>query len=130
MINSNINSFKYCLVWDKKSASNPQLSKYQHLKIHEDIVIFGKGVIKYNPQGLIKTEPFSRQTKGKNENLNHIKRNDKHLQKFTNYPKSIIQFSNANKLNRLHPTQKPVELGRYLIKTYTNEGDLPIDGRL
>ena len=127
LVMSNIKMFKYCLIWNKLCASNPQLSKYQHLKIHEDVVIFGKGVIRYNPQGLIRTNPFSKQTKGKRDNLNHIKRSDNHQQIFKNYPKSIIKFSNADKSKRFHPTQKPVALFEYLIKTYTNEGDLILD---
>ena len=120
LIMSNIKLFKYCWIWDKKSISNPQLAKIQPLKCHEEIVIFGKGKIHYAPQGLT---PCSRKRKKDNGELGHCVRKD-YEQTVTNYPKSILNFSVER---GLHPTQKPVPLFEYLIKTYSNEGETVLD---
>lgn len=118
---SNIKQFKYDWVWDKKAVSNPQLAKIQPLKQHELICIFNSK--RYFPQGLKSFLGVSRQ--GKSSTLNHIKRDIVgYTQEFTNYPKTILTF----KVERgLHPTQKPVALLEYLIKTYTLEGETVLD---
>ena len=126
LISSNIKHFKYCWVWNKKLAGNGILAKIQPLKIHEDIVVFGKGKINYFPS----------MRKGKARYKGGIK--DKHGT-FSNaesekvwsdeyYPTSILEFSGAGmRTGRTHPTQKPIALFEYLIKTYTNEGDIVLD---
>ena len=128
---SNIKGYKYDWIWDKKSVSNPQLAKRQPLKNFETISVFGTGKsgIVYYPQGLIKIEnPKVRgQIVTDTEKLRHIngRRND-YMQTYTNYPKALaLQFPKPSK--PLHPTQKPVELLEYLIKTYTIEGELVLD---
>lgn len=122
LIASNIKGFKYCWVWDKKRVSNPQLAKHQPLKCHEDVCIFTSDGRKanYYPQGLI---DFVKSRKKDTTNLGHCVRKD-YVQTKTNYPKTIQTFSFEQ---GLHPTQKPVALMEYLIKTYTNEGDLVLD---
>ena len=132
LISSKIEFLKECLVWDKVSISNPQLAKIQHLKHHEDICVFGKGKINYYPQGLVrivdtKQKRFASGVSN-SEQLGHIKRRTDYLQEYTNYPKSILKYSRPS--NPIHPTQKPVELMEYLIKTYSLEGETILDATL
>ena len=128
---SNIKGYKYDWVWDKKSVSNPQLAKKQPLKNFETISVFGVGTtgVIYYPQGLIEIE--NQKAKGSKvsntEKLGHIrKRRTDYVQTHTNYPKALaLQFPRPSK--PLHPTQKPVELLKYLIRTYTKEGEVVLD---
>jgi site-specific DNA-methyltransferase (adenine-specific) len=121
---SNIKQYKYDWVWDKKQQGNHGLAKYQPLKIHENILIFiGKN---YYPQMI--TGKIRK--KGGYNVKNTIATGMKQINpKLSNqyYPKSILEFSNANKKGKVHPTQKPVELMEYLIKTYTNENEVVLD---
>ena len=103
------------------------LSKIQPIRTTEDVVIFGTGKLIYNPIMTPRDKPVSR---GKNkgnvsETTNNAFTEDKIYTEY--YPKNIIEISNADQSNRLHPTQKPVALFEYLIKTYTNENDVVID---
>lgn len=120
LIMSNLKWFKYCWVWNKKISGNPLLAKYQPLKIHEDVCVFSKSKHKYIPE--MRKGKMRVKGGGKSYLLNMEMSksiNDKY------YPVSIIDFSNAQRGQ--HPTQKPVALFEYLIKTYTNEGDLVLD---
>jgi len=124
---SNIKLYKYDWIWNKKKGGNPLLSKIQPIKIFENISVFGKGKINYYPIMVDRDKPKSR---GKNkgtisETTNNCFSEDKVYTQY--YPKAIIEFSNANQRNKIHPTQKPVELCEYLIKTYTNENELVLD---
>ena len=124
---SNIKNYKYDWVWDKKKGGNPLLSKIQPIKIHETISVFGKAKINYYPIMIDRDKPKSR---GKNKGNVSETTNNCFLENKTYtqyYPKSIIEFSNASQQSRLHPTQKPVALLEYLIKTYTNEGETVLD---
>lgn len=130
LIMSNIKMFKYCWVWNKKLAGNGILAKIQPLKIHEDIIVFSKGKVTYYPQ----------MTKGiyRKKLLSHLKisiinggdgiRRVKATENDMYYPKTILDFSLAGlRKGRLHPTQKPVTLYEYLIRTYTDERDIVLD---
>ena len=124
---SNIKLYKYDWIWNKKKGGNPLLSKIQPIKIYENIMVFGKGKLNYYPIMIDRDNPKSR---GKNkgilsETTNNCFSEDKTYTQY--YPKAIIEFSNANQNNKLHPTQKPVALFEYLIKTYTNEGETVLD---
>lgn len=131
---SNIKNFKYDWVWNKKSAANILVAKYQPLKICEYISVFCKSTPNYYPimttsnRDLVKEKPCEKKT----DMFSGIK-SGKFVKTETNkkgterYPKNLIEFSNANRKNHLHPTQKPVALMEYLIKTYTNEGDTVLD---
>ncbi len=125
LVTSNIKWFKYCWVWNKAKAANYVNAKLQPLKIHEDIVVFCNGN-KYIPQ---KTQGKFRKKGGYTVNREvAIAQNPTFEFNDTYYPKSILDFSVAgNQDSTLHPTQKPVALFEYLIKTYTNEGDLVLD---
>ena len=126
---SNLKNYKYDLIWVKNNASNFQLCKKQFLKVHENISIFYKKQPTYNPQGLKKLEtPIVQSNKGKAGKLGHLgseKKRSHYKQEFTGYPRSILYFDRPSK--PLHPTQKPVELCEYLIRTFTNEGETVLD---
>lgn len=128
---SNLKMFKYDWVWNKKAGLGFLDSKYRPLKSHEMISVFGKGgvsngskkIMKYNPQGLIKTSKKNSNSKSNILNSEPKKRKELNTQ-YKNYPKSIIEFARES---GLHPTQKPVALFEYLIKTYTQPNELVLD---
>lgn len=129
LINSNIKDFKYSLVWDKKMKVGMMNCKRMPLRQHEDIIVFYKKQPTYNPQ----------MTKGKMRNKKIAPTKDFEvygqitpIDNFNDdyYPSSILEFTNANQKAKSHPTQKPVELMEYLIKTYTNEGDTVLDNTM
>ena len=130
LINSNIDNFKYCWVWDKKIPSNFALAKRQPLKYHEDVCVFSFEPHNYYPifRENVK-KPFGKIVAGNSE---HIKIAAKQERGF-GYPKSILEFAKPNNLSKdgnLHSTQKPVELMEYLIKTYTNENEIVLDNTM
>ena len=125
LICSNIENYKYDWIWDKKKAPNFRGVKYQPLIPYEIISVFN--TTKYNPQ---MTEGKMRKKGG-----NPSKYEEQAISKGTKpkinnlyYPKAILEFSKANnKESGLHPTQKPVALLEYLIKTYTSENEVVLD---
>ena len=121
---SNMKMFRYEWVWLKNNSTGFQLANKMPLKKHENISVFYKKLPTYNPQGL---KPYGKVNKrGRSGNGGHLANEvNEYIQKFTNYPTQTIAFS-YDKL-KLHPTQKPVKLLEYLIKTYTNEGDIVLD---
>ena len=133
LVMSNLPQFRYQWVWEKSKASNFLLARKQPLKAHEDVLVFAKETPNYFPQKEAGT-PFKgagRAKKGSksdvvNEVPNPTFRNDNTGDRF---PRSVQYFKTAEteKVGALHPTQKPVELFEYLIKTYTNEGELVLD---
>jgi len=134
LIASNMKSFCFCWVWNKCFAGNFVQAKRQPLKDHEDIVVFSKTgkQPKYNPQMIKRDKPI---TKGGNKQSTAIpiaQTNAANSFGTSNkvydlkYPTSQIKFS--SRVGRgLHPTQKPVALMEYMIKTYTNEGETVLD---
>ena len=126
---SNIKNYKYDWVWDKKKGGNPLLSKIQPIKIFENILIFEKSgkKVKYYP---IMEKRDKVKYRGKNKGTisdstgNSFTENKAYTHK---YPKAILEVSNASQKGKVHPTQKPVALMEYLIKTYTNENELVLD---
>lgn len=125
LISSNIKNFKYNWVWQKSRFANQMLAKKQPLKIHEDICVFYQKQCTYNPQGLIKVDKITKQGARVTDNNGGGLRATSYKQTHTNYPRSVQVFKSASKT--VHSTQKPVELMKYLIKTYTNEQDVVID---
>ena len=129
LVMSNPGWFKYCLVWNKRKSSSALHAKIQPLRIHEDIVIFGKNKTTYNPQmvkGKPRVDKESEISNGEAFGNNVVKRKYENKEGLY-YPKSILDISNADQTNKTHPTQKPVALLEYLIKTYTNEGETVLD---
>ena len=131
LISSNLKGYKYNWVWEKSKASNFVQVKNQPLKNFEDICIFTKDGKKanYYPQ-MTAGEPYKpragkKKTEVYNEIPNHTFRNGS---KGLRYPKAVQYFKTSESEGKVyHPTQKPVALFEYLIKTYTNEGEIVID---
>lgn len=123
---SNIKNFKYDWIWNKKLAGNGILAKKQPLKIHEIVSVFNSGI--YIPQ-MTKGRYRKKMTGGIKES--EITGGNSVVDEYSNdlyYPKTILEYGIGNmRKGRLHPTQKPVALLEYLIKTYTNEGDVVLD---
>lgn len=124
---SNIKQYKYDWVWDKKIGIGFQVAKYRPMQQHEIVSIFGNGSVNYYP--IMIERPQVRESKlyGNSDvsPIANVKHRDR---KYTHwYPKSIIIESGADHSNVLHPTQKPVALLEYLIKTYTLEGETVLD---
>jgi len=131
LIMSNPKGFKYEWIWQKTKGSNFQTLKHQPWKMHENILVFNaKGV--YNPQKYTVSEDKIDKRKNVNNpvtnkdgvygKLNRTRKKDDG----TRYPNSIQTIKNPNN-SSLHPTQKPIALMEYLIKTYTNENETVLD---
>ncbi len=128
LVMSNPKMFKYCWVWEKSRSSSPMLARKQPMRFHEDVCVFYKKQPTYNPK----------MTKG---SKNHASKNGKAVIKIhgdresvfsantsdMKYPRSVQFFKSTDSTRNLHPTQKPVPLMEYLIKTYTNEGETVLD---
>jgi len=139
---SNIKNYKYDWIWDKKIPSGHLNVKIMPLKYHEIVSVFSYGKHLYNRQFTEKDKKNQRpnkykcldiRNKDRGEIINEKEVFGKHRVAYSNdnddtlcNPKSIISFENSKK-NRLHPTQKPTALMEYLVKTYTNEGDMVLD---
>jgi len=128
LVASNIKRFKYSWVWQKSRAANGPIARYQPLKYHEDILVFGKGKTTYNPQGIVYIGKEVTQGGKGSQVIAGQERATKYIQQYTNYPSTIQTFKNEGKT--VHPTQKPVTLFEYLIRTYTNEGEIVLDNCL
>jgi site-specific DNA-methyltransferase (adenine-specific) len=126
LVTSNLSLFKYELIWDKVKPTGFQIAKIKPMNRHENVLVFGKGRITYNPQKEKRDKPRKSKVYGLSESVKTPDYNDERILTDKN-PTSILTFSNANNRNRLHPTQKPVDLFAYLIRTYTNEGDIILD---
>ena len=145
LILSNLEWFKYEWIWKKKKTTGFLLANYRPMKCTEDIVVFspagaaaasknGRNMT-YNPQGLVeknvKKKNSAKRLGNFLHNPEHMGKNNKLLhdseyeQKYTNYPSEIIEFGLDK--DSVHPTQKPVALMEYLIKTYSNEGETILD---
>lgn len=124
LIHSNLKMYKYSLVWKKDNHDNPLMAKKRFLNITEEINVFYKKQCTYNPQGIIKVDKITKQGRGESLSQKNSRKSE-YLQEYTNYPKNILEFKRD--LPNVHPTQKPVALLEYLIKTYTNEGDVVLD---
>ena len=131
LVMSDPDMFKYEWIWEKHKGTNIYGVKREPLKIHESVLVFGGS--KYNPQMTTGESyiPRGKHNIGKKEGLIIANKPVGYAKDFDpakRYPISIQRFSNHNqKENSFHPTQKPVALFEYLIKTYTNEGDLVLD---
>ncbi|WAX23321.1 DNA methyltransferase [Staphylococcus phage vB_SauM_VL10] len=156
LVMSNPKLFKYEWIWEKQKANNFMNAKYQPLKYHENILVFGKGRVNYYPQkykvleieeitemnkkeltNLMKSRDYDRFGKvDKRKVISHSQSNKDYLgvkinrnrTKDTGYrnPKSVLKI-NKEVHGLVHPTQKPVALFEYLVKTYSNEGDIVLD---
>lgn len=128
LISTNYDDFKYTLVWEKSKATGYLNAKKQPMRAHEDIVVFYEKQCTYNPQ-MIEGKPYNKgcavrdtMAYGKQEKAVLVK-NDSGLR----YPRSVQYFVTAENEGKLHPTQKPVALLEWLVKTYTNENETVLD---
>ena len=123
LVSSNIHMFKYNWIWMKPQGTGHLNAKKYPLKNHEDICVFSLKPHKYNPQ-MTEGKPYKiksgRASSNYGSQVRVVTENNG-----LRYPKTVIEFSSDK--NRLHPTQKPVALLEYLIKTYTNENDTVLD---
>ena len=134
LVCSNIEHFKYCWTWDKGKVGGFTSAKLRPLKLFEDICVFSNGNIAncsknnmpYYPQGLIEVNKISRSSTDKSPTgYARPSQTKYYFQKYTNYPKQLIKFPLDK--DRVHPTQKPIALLEYLIKTYTKESEVILD---
>lgn len=129
LIMSNLKWFKYEQIWDKNKGAQPQLANIQPMKSHENILVFGKGKINYYPQKT-KGDPYTRDNKQKHSDHSLSKglKPIKQVNTGFRFPKTVLLYPrDFSAQSRLHPTQKPVALLEYLIKTYTNENEVVLD---
>ena len=128
---SNLDMLKYEWVWEKTQATGHLNAKKMPMKAHENILVFYKKLPTYNPQKTTGHKPMNsgvRRSSLKNENYNEINKVDLPFGGDTDrYPRTVLEFKSDKQKNYLHPTQKPLSLIEYMIKTYTNEGDLILD---
>ncbi|MFA4817946.1 MAG: site-specific DNA-methyltransferase [Parcubacteria group bacterium] len=128
LILSNQKLFKYKITWIKSKSTNFLNAKKQPLRKHEDICIFYKNQPAYNPQ-MTKSEPYNKgfrknQLTGSYGDFNSVEVKSEGER----YPTDVVYFKTAeSEGNVYHPTQKPVELGRYLIRTFTKEDNIVLD---
>jgi site-specific DNA-methyltransferase (adenine-specific) len=128
LIMSNAKLFKYSWVWDKANSTGFLNAKKQPLRRTEDVVVFYGSQPTYNPQMEVRGKPRKKGGYIKKDGSDNYG-SFKSVESVSNdyYPTNLIEISNANRSEKCHPTQKPVALMEYLIKTYTNEGDTVLD---
>jgi len=133
LIGSNIKNFKYTWVWEKSKATGYLNAKKMPMRAHEDICIFYRKPPVYNPQ-MTQGDPYNkgkahRPTDVYGKQVSTLVKNDTGLR----YPRTVQYFKTAeseSKQKLFHPTQKPVALMEYLIKTYSNEGEVVLDNTM
>ena len=123
LVASNYKDFRYEWIWEKLSASGHLNANRMPMKKHENILVFYKKLPTYNPQ-FTEGKPYVATYSTHSSNYGKQKDNITTINDGKRYPVDIIKFNNDR---GLHPTQKPVELLEYLIKTYTNEGEIVLD---
>lgn len=128
LILSNPEMFRYKWVWEKSKPTNFLNAKKQPLRKHEDVCVFYKKQPVYNPQ-MIEGEPYDKGVRKNQLSGSYGDFQPVHVQSDgKRYPTDIIYFKTAESEGKvIHPTQKPVELGRYMVRTYTNPGAIILD---
>lgn len=144
LVLSNQDHFRYCLVWDKVAPGGGAFlhAKRKPMQVHEDIVVFSKGVAANGGKNLMPYFPImtelekpvvrvhrgSESRNAKSVHQANLRQTGYRVTNYTHsYPKSIVRVSNAHKKGSLHPTQKPVDLMAYLIETYVSPGGTVLD---
>ena len=125
---SNPKMFKYKWIWEKSKPTNFLNAKKQPLRKYEDVCVFYKKQPTYNPQ-MTKGEPYNKGVRKNQLSGSYGDFQPVHVYSDgSRYPTDIIYFKTAESEGKvIHPTQKPIELGRYFIRTYSNPGDLILD---
>ena len=134
LYNSQTDLFRYDLIWQKSKCGSPFTAKYMPLKMHEHILVFGNPAAKYNPQMTYGSKPYRKDYNHaygiKNAHKYGVKgvHTDNHGER---HPTTILKFNQKwRRQDQLHPTMKPVELLSWLIRSYTNEGDVVLDNTM
>lgn len=133
---SNLEMYKYDWIWQKNTVDGFFNSRCRPLKTIENILVFSKKQarakgdnMRYYPQGLIRVDKVNKENRKNTDEQHGYFRNSlndtSYVQEYSNYPTETLKFDRDK--TRLHPTQKPVSLLEYLIKTYTKEGDIVLD---
>jgi site-specific DNA-methyltransferase (adenine-specific) len=126
---SNLSSFKYEWIWRKSRVTGFLNAKRQPLRQHEQILVFYNSPAIYNPQGI---SDYQKEVRNSVPGFNYgqLKQTTTgtHIRTHTGYPRSVLDFSSENK--PIHPTQKPVDLMAYMIRTYTNPGQTVLDNTM
>ena len=134
LVMSNMKMFKYCWYWRKSRATGHLNAKKMPMKDIEDVLVFYSARPNYNPQGIIplgkiQKNSASDMARGVTSEATSVVTGGINLkeytQDFTNYPRQVLEFASDG--GTVHPTQKPVALMEYLIKTYTNDGETVLD---
>lgn len=136
LIASNFEWFKYCWVWQKTKPGGFMNAKNAPLKITEDVCVFSPGTtanksqkrMRYNPQGIVPARIQNTNNSRKQDSTiggRPSRTGNSYIQEFSGYPNNILKFASDG--SHVHPTQKPVALMEYLIRTYTNEGEIVLD---
>ena len=129
LVMSNVKMFKYEWIWEKTRGSNPYLARCQPLRCHESVLVFSEGAARYYPQKVDGEEYKINKNSGGRVSKD-TKTNNKEFVGAINsgrFPRSVQTLKNASSEMGLHPTQKPVALMEYLIRTYTNPGETVLD---
>ena len=139
LYNSNPKQYKYKLIWEKNTPSGMNSARYRPMKYYEEIMVFIKGQTKlatYNPIMKPRTESKSKYAYGEKykhycSSNSHIPNELERINKVYDIdwvqPSDVLKFNVVNNRIKRHPTQKPIELLEWLIKTYSNEGDIILD---
>ena len=126
---SNLDNFRYEWIWEKPQGTNPMNAKVMPLKSHENILVFYRKKPVYNPQMWYSTPygGFSSEESKIGEVYGSAKSKHRDNPEGSRYPKTVLRFKQQK---GFHPTQKPIDLMEYLIKTYTNEGETILDNTM
>ena len=129
---SKIDLLRYEWIWEKTQATGHLNSKKMPMKAHENILVFYKKLSTYNPQKTQGHKPINSYTKylrtqNNTEIYGNMKKEISGGGETDRYPRSVLKFKSDKQTSKLHPTQKPLAMMEYLIKTYTNENDLVLD---
>lgn len=138
---SNLQDFKYSWIWEKNRPTLPHHAKNRPMAKHEDIIVFSLGKMghavqvkekrmTYNPQGMVEGKKKTVSAKGSHSSITGPRPNQVGIEyvAMTNAPHTILKFDKEE--DHVHPTQKPVALMEYLIRTYTNEGETVLDNTM
>ena len=125
LVMSNPEAFKYSWVWNKKSPTGHLNAKKQPMRKTEDVCVFALGPSVYNPQGLEYMPRIKRRNPATVGSASYGNHGNESVAEWKGYPTNLIEF--AQDRGKVHPTQKPVALMEYLIRTYTNEGETVLD---
>lgn len=126
LVMSNVDWFKYEWIWDKVTAGG-LLAQYRPVMVGENIAVFCKESPVYNPIKVAREKPIRQKIRQTSESAPIMYTDDKYRVYTDINPKNILKYENRNGGRKYHPTQKPVALFEYLIKTYTNEGETVLD---